>query len=167
VNATSSAPLLDAEHAAFIQKGISITVGARDARHRPTLVRVLGCAVSGDRRQVRLLVAASQAGALLANVRENGEVAAVFSEPSTHRTIQLKGTDARAMPPEEGDFELAVRHVDAFVAHLGALGYRPELVRSLLHAAPEDLVAIVFSPGAAFAQTPGPGAGARLAGAAR
>ena len=159
----AASPVLDAAHSAFIQQGLSITLGARDDACRATLVRVVGCAVSPDRREVRLLFSARQGREVIERIGRNGAVAVVFSEPSSHRTIQLKAGDARVVPAEPADAELARRHADAFVAHLGALGYGESFVRNLLHVAPEDLVAVVFTPAAAFAQTPGPGAGGRLA----
>ncbi|HXH04504.1 MAG TPA: hypothetical protein VNN09_14465 [Candidatus Competibacteraceae bacterium] len=38
--------------------------------------------------------AASRSAAVLAELRADGAIAVVFSRASTHRTVQLKGTDA-------------------------------------------------------------------------
>lgn len=157
-----AAPLIDAEHVAFMQGGVSISVGSCDAANMPSLSRALGCRVTADRRRVTVLVAGTHAAALLTDVRATGAIAVVFSQPSTHRTMQLKGRDARIAPPQDGDLQLADAYRDGFVAELEGLGYDPRLVRTFLSCAANDLVALEFSPDAAFSQTPGPHAGQPL-----
>ena len=56
---------LDADHAAFIQGGVSVIVASRDADFVADVVRGCGCRVSRDRRQVTVLVEPSRAGTLL------------------------------------------------------------------------------------------------------
>jgi hypothetical protein len=86
----------------------------------------------------------------------------VFSQPSTHRTIQLKGTDATLGPLEPGGTALIDANIDALVKDVAPLGYSEIFVRTLLAYEPEDLVEVTFTPTSAFAQTPGPQAGKRL-----
>jgi len=47
---------LDADHAAFIQSGVSVIVASRNADFIADVVRGCGCRVSRDRRQVTVLV---------------------------------------------------------------------------------------------------------------
>lgn len=155
-------PVLDAEQAVFIQGGVSINAAARDAAMVPRISRALGCRVSDDRRQVTVYVAAFQAAGLLAAIRANRLIAVCFNLPSTHRSLQLKGTDAREVPLERSDLERAQRYVDAFVADISLLGYTDPLGRALLWFEPAELAGVAFTPAAAFDQTPGPRAGARL-----
>lgn len=105
---------------------------------------------------------ATPAAAVLDDIRRTGAIAAVFSRPSTHETLQLKGVDARIVPAEPGDDALARRYVDAFVAELVPYGYPEAVIRAFLTCPPEDLVAVQFTPVAAFSQTPGPQAGEPL-----
>ena len=57
----------------------------------------------------------------------------------------------------------AVRtHSDAFVDEVAPLGFAAPLVRSLLDFPDDDIVAITFTPTAAYDQSPGPRAGAPL-----
>ena len=86
--------VLTPDQIAFVTAGVSITAASRGRDNMPNLARATGCRVSPDGRRVTLFLAASQSGALLADIRDNGAVAVVFSEPSTHRTLQLKGDDA-------------------------------------------------------------------------
>jgi hypothetical protein len=157
-------PLLDAEHAGFAARpGISMTVASRASGNLPVLGRALGCRVSSDRRRVTVLLPGDQLPELVAALRESGAIAVVFSEPATHRTIQLKGTDASLEAPAPGDAELGARWADGFVAELAPYGIGEPLVRALLWCEPAALLAVSFTPCAAFQQTPGPRAGAPLA----
>ena len=155
-------PLLDADHAAFIQSGVSIVVASRDATNAPRVARALGCRVSADRRRVTVYLGAFQAAPLLAAIRAEGAIAVAFNLPSTHRAFQLKGTDAAAVPLDRSDVEHAQRYVDAFAADIGLLGYAEAYGRALLWFDPAELTGIAFTPAAAFEQTPGPRAGVRL-----
>jgi hypothetical protein len=160
----SAAPLLDEEHARFILlPGISMTASSRGADNLPELGRVHGCRVAADRRRVTVLLPGDQYPGLIEALRASRAVAVVFSQPTTHRTIQLKGTDALVEPPAPGDAELAAQATDRFAAGLGALGYDETMVRTAVWFDAAALVAVTFTPCAAFQQTPGPRAGAPLA----
>ncbi len=159
----SSPPALDEVHAAFIQGGVSVVVATRNADHVPDVVRGCGCRVSKDRRKVTVLVEPARAGSVLADIEANGLVAVVFSQPSTHRTIQLKGTDARLVRIAAADRAIADRHLDDWTRELTRIGYRPEFAQAVHGRSEQGMVAIAFTPTAVFQQTPGPGAGERLA----
>jgi hypothetical protein len=156
-------PLLrDPELAAFLrQEGLSLMAGSCGADLRPSVIRALGCEFGLD-DTVRLFVSQVQAAPLLAHVRETGRLAAVFTRPSTHRTVQLKGADARAEPVSEADLAIVARYRDQLVAELEPLGLAPALVRALLTCPDQDVVAIRFTPNEAYSQTPGPDAGRAL-----
>jgi hypothetical protein len=158
----SAPPLLDASTCAFLQGAVSISAASRGAGGLPVLARASGCRVAPDRRGVALFVARSKSGALIEAVRATRAVAAVFSLPSSHRTVQLKGADAGVGPPAAGDFDAVGRYIEAFAAELGPLGYHGALARALLWLDAADLAVLSFTPSAAFSQTPGPGAGAPL-----
>lgn len=154
--------MIDAQRTAFITGAVSIVAASRGPNNMPTVARAAGCRVSADGRRIALFFAASQAAALLDSIRATGAVSAVFSQPSTHRTIQLKGADGRVGALQEGDGELIARYADAFVRELCPLGYAEQLVRAVVWGPEEDFVTVSFSPSAAFDQTPGPRAGAPL-----
>ena len=156
-------PVLDDAHAAFVTSGVSIVVAGRDAEHLPALVRAIGCRVSPDHRRVTVFVPRSQAAQVLEDVRGNREIAAVFCQPSNHRTIQLKSRDAALVEVAPADLTAIAGQIDLLAVDIAKLGYAREFVLALLSHAPDDLVGIAFTPHAAFAQTPGPRAGERLA----
>jgi hypothetical protein len=154
--------LLDEEQASFIQGGVSMVAASCDARHVPSIGRVAGCRVAADRRRVTVILAASQAPQLLADIRANRRIAVVFSRPSTHRSFQLKSDNATARPLERDELGVVHRHIDAFAADIALLGHDLPRARALLACAEEDLIAIDFTPDAAFEQTPGPSAGKQI-----
>jgi hypothetical protein len=160
----ASAPvLIDAEQARLISGGVGMSAASCRPGALPNMARCTGCRISADRRTLTLILAATPGAALLDDVRRSGLIAAVFSQPSTHYTLQLKGTDARIVPLEPGDPALVRRYVDAFVAALTPFGYPEPLVRAFLAAMADDLAAVQFTISAAFSQTPGPQAGEPLA----
>lgn len=113
-------------------------------------------------RTVGVFLKRSQSTQLLANVRASGKVANVFSLPSSNRTLQLKGVDARVLPFGPADLPVVEAHIADFVQEVSALGLAETVVRLLFAYAVDDLVTVVYSPCAAFSQTPGPKAGEPL-----
>jgi hypothetical protein len=91
-----------------------------------------------------------------------GAIAVVFSQPSTHISIQLKGRDTKLTALRRGDPALVERYTRAFCADLKPLGYEEALIRALVWCDPASLVAVTFAPENAYLQTPGPGAGDSL-----
>ena len=152
---------LDEALAAFLASRISVQVATCDAQGFTTLVRALGARVAADRR-VTVLVARSQAAPLLPMLRENGRIAAVFSHPVSHRTVQLKGRDAAieaATPADEAELG---PYASAMAAHLAVYDVPEAFTRAMVSCPPGELMAVSFTPCEAYGQTPGPGAGERL-----
>lgn len=151
---------LTADQAAFVTGGVSITAGSRDRRRVPSVMKACGVRVDAGLARVTLLLPAPASRQLLADIAATGEITAVFSRPSTHHTLQVKGSDASETPLQPGDAALAAAHRDAFADDLVPLGY-PRAWALAIHE-PVELVAVTFTAQAVYAQTPGPGAGARL-----
>jgi hypothetical protein len=157
----TATPLTD-DHVRFITGRISITAASRDARRVPSVVRAAACRVSADRRRVTLLLATQQSQQVLADIAATGAIAVVFSEPSTHRTLQFKGRDAARCAVLPDDLALACAHNEAFADEIVPLGY-PRALALTVHSVPGDeLTAVSFTVDAIFEQTPGPKAGARV-----
>lgn len=156
--------MLDRDHTAFIQSGVSISVAACGPDHLPSMSRGLGCKVVDEGRQVGIFVRRSQSIDLLENVRQSGRVANVFSLPSSNRTVQIKGIKARVEPFDSADLPLIETHLADFLAVIAPVGIPENVVRTILSYAVDDLATIVYSPSEAFSQTPGPKAGEPLAG---
>jgi len=154
---------LGADLAAFVQGGVGIVAASRNARLLASIGRAVGCRVDDDAARVTIFLVPSENGALLEDIRASGRVAVVFSEPSSHRTVQLKGVDARERAVGERDLEVLAAYADALDAELASIGFGDGYARALIAHPPGDLVGVSFTVGEAFVQTPGPRAGAPLA----
>lgn len=153
---------LSVDDAEFICKGLSITLASRDLRHVPSIARGLACCFSADAAQLVVLLSHSQSRDLLRDVAACGQLAVVFTEPSSHRTLQLKGSDARVAGIEPADHELLAASRAAFGADILPLGFDDAFTWRLFACAPEDLCRLVMTPTDVFQQTPGASAGQRI-----
>jgi len=156
--------MLDKDNTAFIQMGVSISLAACGPDHLPSMSRGLGCRVLAGDRQVGVFLRRSQSLDLLENIRSSRRVANVFSLPSSNRTVQLKGVDARVEAFDPADLAIIENHIDDFVREVTPLGMSENVVRTVYACMPDDLVMVVYTPCAAFSQTPGPKAGEPLSG---
>ncbi len=111
---------------------MSVHVASRGPGNVPSVARAFGCRVAPDRRRVTVFLSAAQAPDVLADLRASRRAAAVFSRPSTHRTIQVKGDDASVGPLAAGDLAHIAAYADALVRDLQALGYAEEFGRALI-----------------------------------
>lgn len=160
MNAPPPSPI-GPEQAALMARHVSVIVGSRDASQRPHLMRAVGCRLSADRRRVTVLMPQESGQAVLDDLRDNGQIAVVFSEPSSNRTLQLKGGDATVAPCGPGDTALAGAYLQGFVDEIGQLGFAAEVAHTMLRHG-DALMAVHFTVAAAFEQTPGPSAGEPL-----
>lgn len=155
-------PLLDDGRATFITRRVAINVASCSADLVPSVARAIGCRVSPDRRRVTVFLSVPRATALLDDLRAGRGIAVVFSLPSTHETIQLKGQRATVVPLANDDGEEIKAYAASFVDELRGLGYKDPFASAMMTAAREEAVGVEFEPTAAFLQTPGPTAGRRL-----
>jgi len=149
---------LTSEQAAFLESGVSIIAASRDARGRPLLGRCAGCRVGPD-GTVTLLLSRARYPLLIDAIRRSGAIAATFAEPSSHKSLQLKSAGAKFAALAPGDEDCAAAYLALFAADLDRIGQPADLARTVLAAAPGELVAIRFRPEALYTQTPGAKAG--------
>ncbi|MGO4394950.1 hypothetical protein AB4Z46_26700 [Variovorax sp. M-6] len=162
MSAAPPRPLLSPEHIAMIDKGVSAIVASRNAAHRPSLMRAVGAAIAADGSEITVYVSRSQSRQLLQDIAATGHIAVVFSEPLSHRTVQVKARRAELRAATEADHPLLRRYLRSMEYEVGCVGYDIPFVRAMLAFALDDVVAIRFSPTEAFDQTPGPKAGSAL-----
>lgn len=158
---TIAPPVLAAAQQAFIESGVSMAIAGRDVRNVPSLARAYGCRLLTDGR-LAVFVAPSQAPSLLRDVASTRAVAVVFSRPSSHETIQIKGADAQVRALQAGELQQAQQLTEQLIADILSLRFHEQGVRTMLTVDGDDLVAVVFTPSAVFGQSPGPRAGERL-----
>ena len=159
-----SAPnLLPSDLLAMIDRGVSAHVASRDVAMRPSLMRALGSSVAEGGRAITVFVSRRQSRQLVQDVAATGHIAVVFSEPASHRTVQVKATRATLRNAETSDEPVLARYLASMEYEIQRVGVAPPLTRAMLAHRLDDLVAISFEPEAAFDQTPGPKAGTALA----
>ncbi|HKQ62786.1 MAG TPA: pyridoxamine 5'-phosphate oxidase family protein [Candidatus Polarisedimenticolaceae bacterium] len=147
------------ELAAFLESGLSLALGTRNADLAPNGTRAWAIQVAADRTHVTVFVEARSATPLLADLEAHPQAAVVFDRPSDSRACQIKGrfVDSRRARPAERAF--VERQVDDFKADLEKIGVARALTagwRSWPCVAVRILVTDLFH------QTPGPGAGERM-----
>ena len=156
--------MLDSDNCAFIQTGVSISLAACGPNRMPSMSRGMGCKVIDGGQRLGIFVRRAQSADLLAGIRRSGKVANVFTLPSTNRTLQLKGVDAQVLAFDPDDLPIVEAHVLDLLAEVTPIGLPEEVVRCLFSFSVDDLVTVVYTPCAAFSQTPGPKAGEPLKG---
>ena len=157
---------LPADLLAMMARGVSVIVASRDAALRPSLMRAVGSQVDEDGRAITVYLSRRQSRQVVQDLAATGSIAVVFSEPSTHRTVQLKAArlDMRNADPQ--DIPVLERYRESMEREIQQVGFAPPLTRAMLAHRLEDVVAVRFTPEQAFEQTPGPRAGSALGGAA-
>ena len=137
-------------------------VGTRDAELRPNHAYVNGLVVHDDRETITFFVVEKRARAILANVENNRRVALACGQ-ATHEAYQLKGTFLSSRPATDEDYAAQ----EAYRANLWpelARFWPEEIVKAqILGAAYKPSVGITFRVEEVFLQTPGPGAGSKIA----
>lgn len=156
--------MLDDATAAFLAGRVIAMAASRNAANEPSLARLAAFSLSPDRRRLRFLLPTPASAGLLADIVAGGPVAAVFSLPSTFQSVQLKGARAREISLEPGDPALVAETSRRLAEELLGVGDPPQFVNALLDVDLSRLSACEFVIEEVYSQTPGPGAGARVAG---
>ncbi len=154
--------LLSPAHVALIAKGVSVIAASHDLANRPRIMRAVGSSITADGRSITVFLSRPQARQLLADVATTGRIAVVFSEPSSHRSVQVKGVQASIREGGPEDLPVLHRYLKSMERELAQIAFGPEFARTMLSHRVEDLVVVTFEPVAAFDQTPGPKAGTAL-----
>ncbi len=150
----------------FLDRSLSVNVATSDRDGRPLVARAVAARVSPGGERLTVLIDGRANAALVAAVAGTGRLAVVFTEPSTHRSIQIKdggeSGGATVAAPTVEEAALPGPYLDGFIAELAGMGFTEAFVRAVMEFDPADLVALHMDPAAVFDQTPGPKAGERI-----
>jgi hypothetical protein len=149
-------------HAAVLGRRVSVIAATRDAELVPHLMRAVGFRIDDDDACVTVFLCRPQSRQVLADIAANRSITVVFSEPTTYRTLQLKGFDARETPLQPGDCARVAVYREALGEEISLIGLEAALAHAFLACPDDDLVAVSFTPTQAFQQTPGAQAGQAL-----
>ena len=142
----------------FLQSGISVLVGSRDARMVPEGVRAVGARVEAGGRELTVFVPVVTAERTVANARANGRIAVCFAAVD-HRSYQVMGRIAAVRDADDIDRCVIERYRAALAQHYGEVGMPPCLTLRISH---WPAHALRLAVEAVFLQTPGPDAGVSL-----
>jgi hypothetical protein len=145
--------------AAFLQEGLPIHIGTRNADLEPSGARVTAVKVDADGEHVTVYVPLVAGAPLLDDLRANGQVAIVIARPADERSCQVKGTFVESWTPSADEEAFARQQYERALQAVEVVGI-PRNGSESWQMSP--CVAVRFRANALFTQTPGPGAGARL-----
>ena len=151
--------MLDKTLTEFLEQGLAIHLGTRDARLRPNGCVVTAVRVEDEGRQLVAFVPAGVAPAVFDDLRNNGQAAVSLTRPSDDRAVQVKGELVSITDASESDQRFAMSQWEGFLAQLDLIGL-PGRATSTWTLWP--CVAVRIRVTALYSQTPGPDAGAVL-----
>jgi len=152
-------PMIDETLARFLQEGLAIHVGTRDAQLAPSGARVTAARVDASGADLVVFLPQPAAPHVLPNLQANGQAAVVFVRPVDDRSCQVKGTFLGVGPATADDRAFVERQWDAFMAGLERVGIPRAIFAGFLL---WPSLAIRIRATAVFDQTPGPNAGRPL-----
>jgi hypothetical protein len=158
VSAISVATKIPEDLVDFLESGVSILVGTRNAKNEPEATRACGARISKDRTQVELFFP-DWVKRAPSDIQENGEVAVCFSRFLDNYSIQLKGGGASIRDATDGERSVPERYIAAYIETLSMVGF-PRSLTTRIRVWPAKVVS--FPVRDIFVQTPGPKAGERL-----
>jgi hypothetical protein len=150
--------VISKELASYLAGGNSMVVATRSAALEPHATRACGLWVLEQDRVAVLLPRATSAQAI-ANLEQNGEIAVCVSWPKNFRTFQLKGRCLGVAESSPDDVLRSEQQLQGFGDAVAQFGYRRAQARNLWLF---DSWRVEVQVTSVYAQTPGPGAGARM-----
>jgi hypothetical protein len=151
--------MIDRDLAAFLQEGVGIHIGTRNAALQPNGARAIAVTVDEDGTHLVVYVARVAAARLLPDLEDNGQAAIGFGRPIDDRACQVKGIVTGVRDATDEERELVLAQWGGFLSSLEKIGIPREATRTWVT---WPAVAIRVRVNALFNQTPGPDAGAPL-----
>jgi hypothetical protein len=151
--------MLDRTLTEFLEQGLAVHIGTRDARMEPNGCRVTAVRVEDQGRQLIAYLPKAATPAVLADLRDNGQAALSFARPSDDRAVQVKGEFIDSRDADESEQAFVLGQLDGLLRQLEMVGI-PAKASSTWKLWPCIVVRIRVT--AIFSQTPGPDAGAVL-----
>ena len=137
--------------------------GTRDAALVPSGHRLSAWQVDAAGRAFTAFMRPFSEARFVESLRENGAIALTIGEMTSHETYQVKGRYLSHRPVQGVEAELADRVRERLAKALHAQ-FQDERIDSFVRASiPDPTLAVAVEVTEVFVQTPGPGAGERIA----
>ncbi len=147
----------------ILETGAGLVVGTVSADGEPRADRAWAASVAdADTHRIRLVMSADDP-AVVENL-QSGAVSLTGAEAISYQSVQLKGRPVVVESPTAADIELARLQSETFFEAVHRSDGNP--VEALRRILPHRMVAVEMVVEETFDQTPGPSAGAALAGTA-
>jgi hypothetical protein len=153
--------MLDRSLTEFLERGLAIHVGTRDARMRPNGCRVTAVRVEEQGQHLVVYVPKAASSQVLEDLRDNGQAAVSLTRPIDDRAVQVKGEFVSECDTDSSEEAFVLGQWKALLTELDVMGLAAMSSTSSWSMWP--CVAITLRVTAVFSQTPGPEAGAVLA----
>jgi len=151
--------MLDRSLTEFLEQGLAIHIGTRNARMEPNGCRVTAVRVEDQGRHLIAYLPKAATPAVIEDLRDNGQAALSFARPSDDRAVQVKGEFIDSRDADDGEQGFVLGQLEALLRQLELVGI-PAKASSTWKMWPCTVVRIRVT--AIFSQTPGPDAGSVL-----
>src|SRR5687768_10614734 len=152
--------MLDKSLTEFLEHGLAIHIGTRDAAMRPNGCRVTAVRVEDQGRLLVAYLPKAATPAVLDDLRSNGQAAVSFARPTDDRAVQVKGQFIGVRDADASEEAFVLGQWRSLIGELDAIGLAALTSTNAWLMWP--CIAVTIRVTAIFSQTPGPEAGAVL-----
>lgn len=151
---------IDRELSKFLASPVMIIIGTCDAHGQAEIARGAGACVDAERGTIDLVFSGWQWPATITNLQANGRIAVTFSRPADYVSYQVKG-HATLRTPDQNHLVRSDCYLNDMVRLFVELGLPQDLIAPWLTRRDPVVANIALTD--VFVQTPGAGAGQRIA----
>ena len=151
--------MLDRSLTEFLEQGLAIHIGTRNARMEPNGCRVTAVRVEDQGRHLIAYLPKAATPAVIEDLRDNGQAALSFARPMDDRAVQVKGEYVAAEDADPSERPFVMGQWEGLLRQLDQVGL-PGATTTTWSVWP--CVAVHIRVTAVFSQTPGPDAGSKL-----
>jgi hypothetical protein len=153
--------MLDRSLTEFLERGLAIHIGTRNAQMRPNGCRVTAVRVENQGQHLVAYLPKAAWPAVFEDLRTNGQAAVSLTRPIDDRAVQVKGVFVSERDADSAEEAFVLGQWNALLSELDVMGLAALSSTSSWSMWP--CIAITLRVTAVFSQTPGPEAGAVLA----
>ncbi len=152
--------MIDRLLAAFLEGGVGVHIGTRNAELEPNGARAISVRVERDRQHLLVYIPDVAAGRVLPDLEANGQVALTFARPTDERACQVKGVFVDVRKVQSHELAHVRQQWSDFLDNLEYIGI-PRVASRTWIDVPDSAIRLRVT--AVFDQTPGPEAGKTIA----
>ena len=148
--------MIDKLLAAFLEGGVGVHIGTRNAQLEPSGARAISVKVEKDRQHLLVFISHVAATRVLPDLEANGQAALTFARPTDERACQVKGQFVDVRKVQHDELAHVRQQWSDFLDNLEYIGI-PRVASRTWIDVPDSAIRLRVT--AVFDQTPGPNAG--------